>query len=422
MSLLALGLNHKTAPVNIREQLVFAPERITSALHELTAVPSINEAAIISTCNRTEVYCNLERPDADKPALQWFLNHHGMQQLDHDNLLYQLIDAKTVRHLLRVACGLDSMVIGEPQILGQLKSAYRQAEQAGTIGGQLGKLFQHAFSVAKQVRSDTAIGANPVSVAFAAVRLAKQIFSDLSEQTALMIGAGETIELVARHLQEQGINRIIVANRSLERARQLAARFNGTPVLLSDLCEYLPQADILISSTASQLPIIGKGAVESTLKKRKHRPVFMIDLAVPRDIESQVGDLEDVYLYNIDDLQAVIEENLRSREDAAVHAETIIDCKVSEFIAWQRSLDASQTIRDYREDAVVLRESALQKARQLLAGGKSPEESLEYLAHNLTNKLLHNTTIKLDKAARDGRQDILQAAYELFRQDNKKNN
>ncbi|HEY3488157.1 MAG TPA: glutamyl-tRNA reductase [Gammaproteobacteria bacterium] len=419
MPLLALGLNHKTAPVALREQTSFAPEEIVLALQGLAALPAVNEAAIISTCNRTEIYCWLEQDD-HSPALQWFLEHHGLQPQSPGDFLYHYIDSHTVRHLMRVACGLDSMVLGEPQILGQLKAAYRQAEEAGTIGLQLRRLFEHTFTVAKQVRSETAIGANPVSIAFAAVRLAHQIFSDLQRQTALLIGAGETIELAARHLRENGIGQIIIANRTLERGRRLALQFNAKAIRLSELPAYLPAADILITSTASQLPIIGKGAVESALKERKHRPMLIVDIAVPRDVEPEVEQMHDVYLYNIDDLQSVIEANLQSRAEAAKQAETIIAQRVEDFMNWQRSLNAVHTIRSYREQAKLTGQEVLEKAKRLLQSGKTPEHALEYLAHTLTNKLLHNTTARLDQAARDGRQDLLEAAHEILNPANPK--
>lgn len=413
MALLALGLNHKTSPVAIREQVVFAPENIGTALHELVSVPTINEAAIISTCNRTEIYCCLETQD-EGPALRWFLDHHGINGVDHNAFLYSYLDTKSVRHLLRVACGLDSMVLGEPEILGQLKTAYRQAEDAGTVGRHLSKLFQHAFSVAKYVRTETSIGMHPVSVAFTAVRLAQKIFTQLNKQTAVLIGAGETIELVARHLQNNGIGKLVIVNRTLERAKAVARQFGAKAVPLAELGTYLSKADILISSTASQLPIIGKGAVETALKQRKHKPMFMVDIAVPRDIEPEVGKLADVYLYNVDDLNTVIDENRQSREEAAEQAETIIDYKVEEFVSWQRSLNAVETIRHYRESAHEASQHSLEKARRLLAQGKSPEEALQYLAHTLTNKLLHDTTVRLDHAARAGRHELLDAANELL--------
>jgi glutamyl-tRNA reductase len=307
------------------------------------------------------------------------------------------------------------MILGEPQILGQMKTAYQAAYEAGTLGKQLGKLFQYTFSAAKKVRTDTAIGSSPVSVAFAAVQLAQQIFDKLSEQTALLIGAGETIELAARHLSQQGIGRIIVANRTYDKAHTLASQFNGYAIALSELPMHLAEADIVISSTASQLPILGKGRVESAIKKRKHKPMFMVDLAVPRDIEAEVEQLRDVYLYTIDDLQNTIDQNMNSRRQAAEQAEEIIDTQVGHFLAWLRSQGAQSTIRDYRYQAEEVRNEALQKALALLKNGASPEEALARLAHNLTNKLIHTPSIQIREAGENERHDLIAAAREIFK-------
>ena len=319
-----------------------------------------------------------------------------------------------MQHILRVASGLDSLVLGEPQILGQIKDAYSTATQAGTIGRQLNRLFQHTFSVAKQVRTDTAIGASPVSVAFAAVSLAKRIFANLSEHTALLIGAGETTELVARHLADQGVKKMIVANRTVERAQILATQFSAEAIALSDMPERLVETDMIIASTASQLPILGKGAVESALKLRKHRPIFMVDIAVPRDIEPEVGDLDDVYLYTVDDLHEVIEEGRQSREEAAKQAEEIIKNQVDHFMGWLRSLKGVDTIRAFREQAEQKRDEQLAMAKKQLAAGKDPEQVMNDLARTLTNKLIHEPTAQLNQAAYSGRKDILNNARELF--------
>ncbi|WP_292363503.1 glutamyl-tRNA reductase, partial [Methylophaga sp. UBA1464] len=310
MHLVTYGINHTTAPVAVREKLSFDADKLPLALASLMLNDSVIEAVIVSTCNRTEIYCHLDE-DYDNSVLLWL---HNFQQQDATALqsyLYHYEGADAVRHLFRVASGLDSLVLGEPQILGQLKTAYTQALNAKALGKSLGRLFQHAFAVAKQVRTDTAIGNSPVSVAFAAVSLAKQIFSNLAESTALLIGAGETIELVARHLFDNGIKRLIIANRTVERAHMLATSVNGYAISLSEIPAHLAEADIVISSTASQLPILGKGTVESALKQRKRRPIFMVDIAVPRDIEAEVGQLEDIYLYTVDDLHDIIEENLQ---------------------------------------------------------------------------------------------------------------
>ncbi len=420
MTLIAFGINHKTAPVEIREKVAFAPEKMEQALHECIShgTGSISEAAIISTCNRTELYLNLHENETNKNdinvLLEWFCQYHQLKKEDVEPYIYLHNNDDAVQHILRVASGLDSLILGEPQILGQIKDAYSTATQAGTIGRQLNRLFQHTFSVAKQVRTDTAIGASPVSVAFAAVSLAKRIFANLSEHTALLIGAGETTELVARHLADQGVKKMIVANRTVERAQILATQFSAEAIALSDMPERLVEADIIIASTASQLPILGKGAVESALKSRKHRPIFMVDIAVPRDIEPEVGNLDDVYLYTVDDLHEVIEEGRQSREEAAKQAEEIIENQVDHFMGWLRSLKGVDTIRAFREQAELKRDEQLTLAKKQLAAGKDPEQVMNDLARTLTNKLIHEPTAQLNQAAYSGRKDILNNARELF--------
>ncbi|MES9962587.1 MAG: glutamyl-tRNA reductase [Candidatus Sedimenticola sp. 20ELBAFRAG] len=413
MALLTLGLNHKTAPIDIRERITFGPDIIVAALRSLSERPGVDEATILSTCNRTEIYCALNQGGRQE-ICQWLSDFHGVEPETVSPFLYDHEDRESVRHLLKVASGLDSMVLGEPQILGQVKSAFQTATDATTTGKLLGRLFQHTFSVAKQVRTDTAIGHSPVSVAFAAVSLARQIFSDLTDQTALLIGAGETIELAARHLHQNGIGRIIVANRTLERAHTLANQFNGYAIALTEIPSHLAEADIVISSTASPLPVLGKGTVESALKKRKHQPMFMVDIAVPRDIEAEVGNLNDVYLYTVDDLQEVIDENLRSRQEAAEQAQEIIDFHTEEFMGWVRSLDAVGMIQDYRRQAESMRDEALERALKQLANGKSAEETLQFLAHTITNKLLHTPSTQIRQAGFDGHIELLDAANTLF--------
>jgi len=413
MSILALGLNHKTAPVEIRERLTFGPDIIAGALRSLSEHPAVEESVILSTCNRTEVYCILSEEDHE-PIADWISQFHG---LDRDRVcpyLYSHFDQDAVKHLLRVSCGLDSLVLGEPHILGQVKAAFRTATDAGTAHKLLCKLFHHTFSAAKHVRTDTAIGNSPVSVAFAAVSLAKQIFSELSQQTALLIGAGETIELAARHLHQNGIGRIIIANRTVEKAHTLAAQFDGYAIALTELGCHLAEADIVISSTASPLPVLGKGMVESALKERRHRPIFMVDIAVPRDIEPEVVGLQDIYLYTVDDMQEVIQENMRSRQEAAEQAEEIIEQYVDDYMGWLRSLDAVELIRDYRSQADRLREEVLAKALQQLRRGKSPEQVMQFLAHTLTNKLLHTPSAQLRQAGANGQLDLLDVANTLF--------
>ncbi len=413
MTLLTLGINHKTAPVEIREKVAFAAETLGQALKELISQEAVNEAAILSTCNRTELYCSLNTSDRDV-LVSWMSHFHHLKNEDLAPYIYSYADNEAVQHILRVASGLDSLVMGEPQILGQIKDAYTHANDAGAIGQQLNRLFQHTFSVAKEVRTNTAIGSNPVSVAFAAVSLAKQIFSKLSEHTALLIGAGETIELVARHLKEQGIKKMIVANRTVERAQLLASQYDGEAIPLAELPDRLVEADIVISSTASQLPILGKGAVESALKQRKHKPIFMVDIAVPRDIEPEVGKLRDIYLYTVDDLHEVIEENRKSRQAAAQEAEEIIENQVEHFMGWLRSLDSVDIIRNFRSSAELTRDGCIKQAERQLAAGKDPHEVMKELARTLTNKLIHEPTAHMNQAAFEGRKHILEAAQELF--------
>jgi glutamyl-tRNA reductase len=413
MTLIALGLNHKTAPIDIRERITFGPDIIAGALRSLTERSGVDEAAILSTCNRTEIYCAMN-PPAEELVQAWLGSFHGLERERIAPYLYTHINHRAVRHLLNVASGLDSMVLGEPQILGQVKSAFQTACDCGTVGKLLGRLFQHTFSVAKQVRTDTSIGSSPVSVAFAAVSLARQIFSDLTNQTALLVGAGETIELAARHLRQHGLGRIIVANRTIERAHALAEQFSGFAIGLTEIADHLPEADIVISSTASPLPILGKGTVERALKKRKHRPIFMVDIAVPRDIEPEVGALSDVYLYTVDDLKGVVDEGMRSRQQAAEQAAEIIDVHTEEFMCWLRSLDAVGLIQDYRKRAEEARDEVLARALRQIDSGKAPADVLGYLAHTLTNKLLHIPSTRLRQAGREGNMELLQAANELL--------
>lgn len=413
MGILTLGLNHNTAPVSIRERLAFPAERLIHALRGLIQLPEIDEVAILSTCNRTELYCGAAAANQDV-LIDWIAHEQRLRREDFQPFLYAHAESETIRHMFRVASGLDSMILGEPQILGQMKSAYQAATEAQTLGKTLGKLFQHTFTAAKKVRTDTAIGSSPVSVAFAAVRLAQRIFDDLSRQTAILIGAGETIELTARHLAENRIGELIIANRTYDKAHALAQQFNGFAISLAELPKHLAKADIVVASTASPLPILGKGSVESAIKARKHKPMFMVDLAVPRDIEPEVEQLRDVYLYTVDDLQNAVEENLRSRQEAAKQAEEIIDTEVSHFLAWLRAQSATATIREFRVEAERLRDEALDRARQALRGGRPPEEALELLAGLLTNKLIHIPSTQLKQAAVYERHDLIAAARELF--------
>ncbi len=414
MTFLAVGINYNTAPVSVRERLSFPTEILESSLKGLLRVKDIEEAAILSTCNRTELYCS-SNLNNEQTLINWVSETKQINIEDFAPYLYFHTDRSVCRHIFRVACGLDSMVLGEPQILGQMKTAYQAAFDAGALGKNLGTLFQHTFTAAKKVRTDTAIGSSPVSVAFAAVQLAQQIFDKLSEQTALLIGAGETIELAARHFSQQGIGRIIIANRTYDKAHALATQFNGYAISLSELPNHLAEADIVISSTASQLPILGKGRVESALKKRKHKPMFMVDLAVPRDIEAEVDQLRDVYLYTVDDLQNTIDQNMNSRRLAAAQAEEIIDTQVDYFLAWLRVQGAQSTILDYRTQAELARDDALLKALASLKNGIPPEDVINRLAYSLTNKLIHTPSTQIRAAAENERHDLINAAREIFK-------
>ena len=415
MSLLTLGINHTTAPIEVRERVAINDQNLGLALKNLISVPQVDEAAIISTCNRTELYCEVGQVNEGKEEiLRWLNSFHNLSSNDTEPYIYNHLDASVVRHIFRVACGLDSMVLGEPQILGQLKSAYQDASQAGTLGRNLNQLFQHAFSVAKKVRTNTEIGTNPVSVASAAVSLSKQIFGSLNNQSALLIGAGETIELAAEHLKSAGIGKVTVANRSIERAQRIADRVDGQGVSLSFVTEVLPNSEIVITATASTLPILGKGLVERALKQRKHKPIFMVDLAVPRDIEPEVANLSDVYLYSVDDLQNVIELNLQSRKEAALQAEDIIDLEVEQFSFWIRGQGVVDTVRAYRTKAEIQRDAVLDKSRRMIEQGKSTDNVLQYLAHTLTNKLTHDPTEAINDAGKEGKNELIEAARILL--------
>lgn len=414
--LLTIGVNYRTAPIEIRERLAFSPAKLRETLTDLLRIPPVGEGVILSTCNRTEVYCTFYDSDPT-PLIEWLASFGG---LDREVLLPHLDlrrGPETIRHLFRVACGLDSMVLGEPQILGQVKQAYRLASEVGATGKILERLFQHAFRAAKKIRRQTALGESPISVAYAAVRLAQQLFADFKSKTALLIGAGEMVELTAHHLKERQIGRLLIANRTLSRALKLAEPLGGEALLLEELPERLHEADLVVSSTASPLPILGKGAVEAAIKKRRHRPIFMVDLAVPRDIEPEVGALEDVYLYTVDDLEAIVAENRKLREKAAREADLLIEHEVAQFLNWLKLQGATGTLCALRQRGEILKQKALRRAMRALRGGKAPEEALELLAHALTNGWLHMPSITLREAAQNERHDLIAAARELFRLD-----
>lgn len=408
MSLLVIGLNHTTAPIALRERVSFSPEQLAEGLRQACGLPGISEVMILSTCNRTEIVLAADEDPAVGAAVdEWLGRARSLPAAELTPALYRLQGEAAVSHLIAVASGLDSMVLGEPQILGQFKTALADARHAGTVGAELGRLLDHVLAVAKRVRNDSGIGQNPVSVAFAAVRLARRIFDDFSRTTALLIGAGEMIDLVARHLREAGVPRLIIANRTLSRAETLAAEHGAEAITLMQIPEHLARADIVISCTAAQLPILGKGAVEQALRSRRRKPVFMVDIAVPRDIEPQVAQLDDVYLYSVDDLQQIIEDNRRAREQAAESARLIVAEGVEAWTRNQRGLDAVGTLRDYRTQAERLRDQELERALRALRAGSDPEEVLQQFGRNLTNKLVHGPSIALRKAGEEGRHDLL---------------
>ncbi len=413
MSLLAFGVNHSTAPVEIQERVAFVKNGLNHALCDLSQQPGIDEAAILSTCNRTEIYCSLDSIDNTGPY-DWFYNYHHLEEHRLRPYVHRYPDVNAVRHLLRVASGLDSMVLGETQVLGQLKQAYHSAVAAGSVGQLLSRLFQHSFHVAKEVRGNTAIGNHPVSVAFAAVRLARQFFGDLSKQTVLLIGAGETIGLVARHLHENGLRRMIIANRTVERSWHLANEYSGYAIPFADIPHHLVEADVIISATASQQPVLSRDAVAAAIRRRKRRLMFLVDTAVPRDIEPEVGDLDDVYLYTIDDLKDIVRDNLHARKQAAEQAEKIIDTQVDNFMDWLQSRNAVATIRALRRQAETIQRQVLETAQRRLQRGADPQTVLLETARILTKKLIHTPSVQLRVASIDGRDDLLAAVEELF--------
>ena len=413
MPLLALGINHQTAPVALRERVAFAAEALPPALEALRGVDGVREAVLLSTCNRTELYAHAE---GDGEALaDWLARHPGAGE-DLHAYLYRHRDGEAVRHLFRVASGLDSLVLGEPQILGQVKQAFAVARRHNAVRSTLQRLFQQSFTAAKQVRSDTRIGANPVSVASLAVRLAQDNFARLSESSVLLIGAGETIELAARHLVEAKAQRLLVANRTLAHAQELASRHGGVALPLAELDKHLAEADIVISATASRTPVLHRAQVEHALRLRRHRPMLLLDLAVPRDIDSDVSGLRDVFLYTVDDLERAIEDNRRSRREAAEQAEAIVELSTARFVEALHASGRQQPILRLRAHGDAARAEALAKAQQQLASGASPQEALEFLAHTLTNRLLHAPTVALREAALSGDGELPRAAEKLFPQ------
>ena len=417
MQLYVIGVNHTTAPIQIREHVAFDSEHLGSALRELTS-SGASEAAILSTCNRTELYCSTDDP---QKALAWLSQYHHLEKDAIAPYIYTLPNDEAVKHAFRVASGLDSMVLGEPQILGQFKQSVKIAQDAGTLGTLLHKLFQRTFEVAKEVRTNTDIGANSISMAAAAVKLAQRIFGDIREQKVLFIGAGEMIELCADHFAAQKPKSMTIANRSIERGSNLAEKITlqgiqSQAILLNDLPAYFAEFDIVVTSTASQLPIIGLGMVETAIKTRRHRPIFMVDLAVPRDIESEVAELDDVFLYTVDDLAQVVSDGIENRQIAAVEAESIVDGRVENFMQWFKKRDAVPTIKALRDQVEAMRKAEIDKALKQLQKGENAEKTLEALSVALTNKFLHAPSHALNQSHGEEHaklEDILKQLYQI---------
>lgn len=411
MVFVACGLNHKTAPITVRETIALPVAMQNELLHDLVSLPTVNEAAILSTCNRTEIYCDTDDPGS---LIPWLTRSTPMETEQLSPYFYLHHGHHGVRHTLRVASGLDSMMLGEPQILGQMKQAYQQACQAGTVKTRLRPVFEYVFSASKRVRSRSGIGTNPVSIAYAAVQRVGQLFSEYAPLRVLLIGAGETTTLVAKYLHKQGVRRFRIASRTLESANNLAQTFAGEAINIGDIPQYLPEADVVITATACPLPFINKSLVEHALHKRKNAPMFFLDLAVPRDIEADVGSLDQVHLYNIDDMQSLIDQGMNERRFAAQQAEELIDCELDNYIRWHRSLRANSTICHYRDHMQHLAQQELQRAKTRLDSGLPQNDVLDEFCTRLVNKLLHNPTIGMKQAARDGKEELLDLSLYLY--------
>ena len=412
MSLYALGLNHATAPLDVREQVAFAPEGLGLALRDLLARPKVKEAAILSTCNRTELYVHGPEP---QPVVQWLEEFHRVPKDSLSPYIYTLPREKAVTHAFRVASGLDSMVLGEPQILGQMKQAVRHAESAGTLGLVLNRLFQRTFAVAKDVRSQTDIGSASISMAAASVKLAERIFPSITEQRLLLIGAGEMIDLTATHFAARKPRSVTIANRTIERGRELAARFDAEAITLNEMPDRLPEFDIIVTCTASTLPILGKGLLERVIKARRHAPIFIVDLAVPRDVEPEAAELDDVFLYSVDDLSNIVKDNLQIRKEAVAQAEAMIAAQAESFLRWLEGRTVVPTITALHGHHDQLRAAELERARRLLGNGTPPEQVLELLARGLTNKFLHGPTQALNQAGDAERAELVALFERIYR-------
>ncbi|GGI86073.1 glutamyl-tRNA reductase [Legionella impletisoli] len=409
---IACGLNHKTAPLDVREKIALPMEKQASMLNRLVELPLVSEAAILSTCNRTEIYCQAEDPDAIIP---WIAKEQQISPSSIQPYFYLHSGHSGIRHTLRVASGLDSMMLGEPQILGQLKQAFQSACEAGTVRQNLRQVFEYVFSASKRIRNHSGIGNNPVSIAFAAVQLMSQLFPDFKPLNAFIIGSGEMSSLVAKYLHKHGVQQFMIASRSPEKAQALATSLTGTALTISDIPEHLAKADVVISATACPLPFITKTLVKQAMAERNNAPMFFLDLAVPRDIERDVAELDNVYLYNIDDLKLMADQGMKERRHAALHAEQLVNYELENYIRWHRSLKANEIICDYRTHMQSIARNELLRAKQKLEAGHSQMSVLSEFTERLVNKLTHNPTVGLRQAAEDNRQDLLELAEYLFK-------
>jgi glutamyl-tRNA reductase len=417
MAILAYGINYRTAPIEVRERVAFPESDLQGALQEATRlIPSVSEAAIVSTCNRTELYLSLD-PNNEDAVRHWLASTRNIGMSELASMAYGHWDQEAARHMIRVASGLDSQVLGEPQIMGQVKTAYEVARGAGTLGPELSLLSQISLAAAKRVRTDTDIGRNPVSVAYAAVIMAQKIFSDLKETRVLLLGAGDTIQKVAEHLHEVGIKGMAIANRTLANAETLAARFDAVPMQLTEVAGQLANFDIVVASTGSSLPVIGKGALEAAIKQRRHRPIFIVDIAVPRDIEPEAADLPDVYLFTIDDLTEVIEQNVKQRRAAAEEAELLVEDGANHYLRERRAHHSQAMLTRFRDRAAAVQQQELERAMKALQRGDDPAQVMSALSRSLTNKLIHTPTTAIRNAAADGRADLLDYLKTLYQLD-----
>jgi glutamyl-tRNA reductase len=413
MPLLTVGISHHTAPLETRERLAIGRDQYAPSIAELLEREDVSEAVILSTCNRTELYLTCAG-DPSQQVRDWLARRGELSPAESESIFYVRHGEEAVRHLFQVACGLDSLVLGEPQIMGQLKQAWNEARDAGGAGKLTDRLFQRAFSISKEVRSETGINDHPVSVAYIAAILARQIFGDLGRKTVLMVGAGEMITLCGQHFHQHGVGRLLIANRSLDRAREVGEAFDAEPMGLDAIEGNLHEADVVICSTAATEPVIRQEWIRRALKRRRRNPVFMVDLGVPRDIEPGAADLDDVYLYTIDDLRQVADESLARRREAAEEAQDRIEAAVNEYLRWMHGARAAEGLRRLREHAEVNGEMLALRARNQIEAGNDPGEVLRQLSHTLTHRILHGPSTRLREAAEQRQDDILRAADWLF--------